>query len=317
MKLFPEILARNWQLKVSAFALAVLLWTFPRLESQNRQILEDVPVRVQLDDPEWVLRGDPLPPAVRVSLSGPARELFALAVDQPSIVVPVDRVVSADTAVHLRLPWLRIPDREGVVVESMEPSSVRLSFEPMDVVEVPLAVRLEGRLPDTLSLAEPPTLSDSLVRVRGAASRLSALDSVFLVPLDLSGIEASGAFALSVDTIGLGGMAVSLRVATVGVRVEETVERVLADLPVVVPPLDLDPPLQARPASVTVTLTGARSLVDAVVPEDLRVAPPVGQAATLYPGEERDVRVVVEGLSNLVRATVAPVWVALRRPVGS
>jgi hypothetical protein len=135
--------------------------------------------------------------------------------------------------------------------------------------------------------------------------------------LDLSAVYASGAFDRLVDTTGMSGLAISPRTATVEVRVEEAVERVLPDLPVFVPSADMDPPTQARPDSVTVTLSGARSLVEAVGADELRVTVPLGQSATLYPGEERDVRVVVEGLPALVRAAVVPGWVTLRRPAGS
>jgi YbbR domain-containing protein len=318
VKLFPGILARNWQLKLSAFGLAVLLWTVPRFEAPSRQELEAVPVRVQLRDPRWTLRdGYPLPSSVNVTLSGPAREVFSLAVEQPSIVIQVDQVANPDTAVLLRPSWLNIPEGEGVVVESLEPGYVELSFERMDVAAVPLAARLVGTPPDSLALAERPSLSDSLVRVSGAESRIRSLQTIFLVPLDLSEVEASGSFARPVDTTGLEGMALSLSEATVGIRLEGSSERVLADLPVEVPPMGTDPQIQARPTLVSVTLSGARSLVETVSPDQLRITISSGRALALSPGEERNVPVVVEGLPELVQATASPAWVTLRRPVGS
>jgi YbbR domain-containing protein len=317
VRLFPGVLSRNWQLKVSAIALAVLLWTVPRFEAPSRQTLQNVPVRVQLTDPQWALEGEPLPAQVSVTLSGPARELFALAVDQPSIVLPVDHVSAPDTAVQLLYPWLRIPEREGVLVEAMEPPSVRLAFERIAVAEVQLGIRLAGTLPANLSLSRLPVISDSLVSVRGAASRVAALDSIFLVPLDLAGVVGSGVIRLPVDTAGLNGMAISVRETGVEISVEETLELTFPDLPVEMALTDLGSSIQFRPTQAEVTLRGARSLVESIDPEQLRVRVPLSRAMNLDPGEERRVRLVVEGAPPLVEATARPELVTVRRAVGS
>lgn len=317
MRLLPEVLSRNWQLKVSAIALAVLLWTVPRFEAPSRQTLQNVPVRVQLTDPQWALESEPLPAQVSVTLSGPARELFALAVDQPSIVLPVDHVSAPDTAVQLLLSWLRLPEREGVVVEAMEPPSVQLAFERIEVTGVPLGMRLTGTLPANLSLSQPPIIADSLVRVSGAASRVAALDSLFLVPLDLAEVVGSGVVTLPVDTAGLNGMAISVRETAVEIYVEETLQLTFPDLPVEMSLTDLGSSIQFRPTQAEVTLTGARSLVEGIDPEQLRVRVPLSRAMNLDPGEERRVRLVVEGAPPFVEATARPELVTVRRAVGS
>ncbi|MFC1791874.1 hypothetical protein ACFL0I_05385, partial [Gemmatimonadota bacterium] len=61
MPLFPGILTKHWQLKLMALAMAVLLWTVPRLEEQRREVWEDIPVQVDLNDPEFAVMGDPFP----------------------------------------------------------------------------------------------------------------------------------------------------------------------------------------------------------------------------------------------------------------
>ncbi len=313
MRLLPGFLSRNWQLKLSAFALAVLLWTVPRFEAPARQTLEDVPVRVQLNDPEWALRGDPLPSTVEVTLSGPARELFALSVDRPSVLVPVDRVLSQDTAVLIRFQWVRIPDREGVVVESVEPSAVRLTFEPIEVAAVPIRPVLTGSLREGLALADPPAVSPVFVRVSGPASRVAALDSLSLVPLDLSRIRSSGGYRAPVDTSGLGSLALSPREAVVTLRIEEAGERRIPDVPVLaLPPAAMD--VEVQPSSVTLILVGAPSRLSAVDPSRLLVVPDPSSVVTLARGEERRVSLQVEGVPDLVEVRVTPEFVTVRRP---
>jgi YbbR domain-containing protein len=317
MSRFPGFITKNWQLKLSALAMAVLLWTVPRFEAQSSRVLEDLPVRIQLNDPEWVLTGDPMPGTVRATLSGPARELFALGVDRPPVVIPVDLVSASDTTILLRFSWLRIPGREGVVVDDLSPAAVRLSFERVSTRPINLAARLTGALPEGLSLAAQPELTPAVVQALGAAGRLETLDSLFLRALDLSRVRVSGTFIQTVDTAGLRGIVVSPVQAAVRVRVEETAEREFQNVPVHLPVLDQDPQLNARPSSVTVTLVGARSLVEALDITDLRVALSPGRVRALAPGEEESrAYVILEGVHPLVRAEMEPPWVVLRRPAG-
>lgn len=316
MHIFPEVLTRNWQLKLSAMGLAVLLWTVPELGKEGSQVLENIPVRVQLNDPEWALIQEPLPATIQLTLSGPSRELFALGLDRPSIVIPVDQVSASDTAVLLRSQWVRMSVGEDVVVVELVPNLVNLSFEPMEVGAVPLRPRLSGVLPEGLSLAQLPEVTPNLVRVSGPRSRVEVLETLALSALDLSQVMGSGDFPLPLDTAGLSGMAFSPQRASVHIEVEETVERSFADLPLTIPVLADDPQLQVRPSVVTVILTGARSLVEGVDPLQLRVTFSRVAAASLSPGEEQRISLSVDGVPGLVVVRVEPEWVLLRRPAG-
>ncbi|MFC1791879.1 YbbR-like domain-containing protein [Gemmatimonadota bacterium] len=271
---------------------------------------------MDLNDPEFAVMGDPSPASVRITVVGPARDLFAMGSDRPSVVVPVARVVAQDTAVLLRPLWVSIPGGGEVEVEEISPSHVRLSFEPVEVGAFDLSFRRTGSLPEGYSLAGVPQVNPALVRISGPASALAVLDSVYLVPLDLSGIRESGTFTLAVDTAGLGEMVPFPQEASVEVLVEETMERTFPEVPVELPVLASGPQLQARPASVTVTLVGARSLIEAVDPASLRLILPPGRASALSPGGEEPVRPTVSGHPLLVQALVDPEWVILRRPAG-
>jgi YbbR domain-containing protein len=311
----PKVLERNWQLKVSALAMAVLLWTVPRFETQGSRVMEDVPVRIELSDPNWALVEDPSPATVSVTLSGPARELISLGVERPPVLVPMDEVLSGDTTVMLRTSWFRGSGRDGVVVEGLSPEAVRLSFEKIETRRVPFAAPFLEELPQGLSLAGPLEITPFEADTRGAASRLEGLDSIPLIPLDLAAVEGEGPFILQVDTTGLQGLQFFTMEVSVTVATEPTTAREFSDLPVRLPILNEDPQLQTRPASVTVVLLGARSLVEGVDPADISVTIPTSRSS-LAPGQEVELVVVVEGIPDFVEARVTPVWVRLRRPVG-
>ncbi|MFH1766316.1 MAG: hypothetical protein ABIF09_19205 [Gemmatimonadota bacterium] len=315
MSFLPGILSRNWQLKLSAVGLAVLLWTVPRFEGQSTQILEDIPIRVQLSDPNWVLVGNPSPAVVSVTLSGPARDLIALAVDRPPVLVPLDAVSAGDTTVLLRLSWFRGSERDGVVVEDLRPGAVTMTFERIVERPKPFSAPLAGEPPQGMSLAGPPVITPSVARVFGAASRIEGVDSLRLLPFDLSLLEGPGPFLLGVDTTGLQGLNIVPLEVSVDIPTEPTLAREFPDRLLLLPTLDSDPQLQALPASVTVVIIGPRSLVEGVDPEDLTVTVPTGRAS-LAPGQEERVVVVVGGVPELVQYLVTPDWVRLRRPVG-
>lgn len=316
MRIFPGLVTRNWQLKISALGLAVLLWTVPELGKEGSQVLQNIPVRVQLNDPQWALTQEPLPGTIQVTLSGPSRNLFAVGLDRPSVVIPIDQVGSPDTAVLLRSQWVRMAVGEGLVVEDMVPNLVNLSFEPMAVGEVSLRPRLSGTLPQGLSLSRLAVVTPNLARVSGPRSRVESLETLSLSPLDLSQLQGSGDFVLPVDTTGLNGMAFSPQQGTVYVEVEETAERRILNVLLELPLLPEGPQLQARPTAATVIITGARSLVESVDPLLLRLSFSRVAAASLSPGEEERVSITVEGVPTLVEARVEPEWVLLRRPSG-
>jgi len=311
----PGILTKNWQLKLAALAMAVLLWTVPRFEVPSSQVLDDIPVRVDLNDPEWSLVGDPSPSTVSVIVSGPARELIRLGVDRPPILVPIDEISSPDTTVRLRDSWFRFSERDGVVVEDLRPGLVTLSFERIVERRIPFSVPLFGELPQGLSRAGPPVITEPSAVVYGPASRLERLDSLRLVPLDLSRLEESGPFLLEVDTAGLHELDVIPVQASVSIPTEPTIARELPDQRLQLPRMESDPQLQAQRSSVTVVLLGARSLVEAVDAGSLVVTIPTGRV-NLAPGQEERVMVVVEGVPELVEARTRPELVLLRRPVG-
>ena len=226
MDLLPGILARNWQLKLAAFAIALMLWIVVRLDSANRQ---SIPAQVQIEntDPEWALVGEPLPGSVEVIFGGPAGEILRVAVEGTSVRVPIDAVASADTSIGLRSEWVEVDRLSGLVVQDIRPGSVRLHFEPIETRDRPLAVRTRGALDRSLALTQPLTVMPTEVRLRGPESRVAGIDTVYVEPLDLGSIRESGTVILPVSRAALSDMIVSVDSATVRVNVEASAERVL------------------------------------------------------------------------------------------
>lgn len=310
-----QALVHNWRLKLSALGLSVFLWALVQTEPTNQETVSAVPIRIQVTDTSWTTSGAPVPATAELRLGGPAREIIRLAREGTTLRVPVTSIGSQDTVITLRREWVELGQRTGLIVESVSPATVRVSFERAQTRLVPLSRRLVGRLPDHLALAADIELSPRLARVRGPVSRVEGLDSLHLAPFDLSEITRSGTFVVPVDTAGLLGASVVPPTGTLGIRVEELVERVLEAVVVRAETDDGEGEMVTEPASVQVRLAGARTLVTGFDASRLRVWVPSELLQGMEPGEERIVRVQVDGVPALVSAVPDVERVTVRRAI--
>ncbi len=290
------VVTRNWRIKIASFALAVLLWGTMRLTDDQVSRLEIAQVQVQVDqaDPGWLLRGAPSPAAVDMTVSGPMGDLLRAAMAEPVIVIPVDSVPEGDLLFELTNDWVRNLDRGSVTIEDFAPSSVRLLFERYRVDEIPVSMRLTGRLADSLALLAEPRSTLLFAQVRGPESEVDALEAVFLHPFDLARVTGSGRFEVDVDTARLGELLVTPTAGTIIVEAAPREERVFGPLAVGFPATD---DLLLMPDSLPVTLSGAAALLDAVDPATLQIrvtATPTAVLRALQESAEGEVRVAVE-----------------------
>lgn len=308
-----RVVARDWTLKLSALGIALLLWFAVRFEARNQQEISSVAVRVDLSDPAWILADGSEPGSVSVRLRGPAMELLRLTSDRPVVVVPITEVGSADTTVVIQPGWVRFGERPGVLVEGISPGTVSLRFEPVERLTLAPALRLTGELPRDLALAAEPEPTVREFRISGPRSRMVQFDSVLLRPLDLSEITQAGAVPIMVDTAQMSGLQVQPVALEVQLRVEPRVERTF-----LLPAPDLpDPParegMEGYPDSLTVTVSGAASLVEALVPGTLRLVPEfTDDVEDLDTSFEVSFR--LEGLPTLLQGRVDPVQVRREDP---
>ena len=270
MSAFPGTLLRNWRLKITAFALAVVLWVTMQLTDDriDRLTISSVEVRVEHVHRDWFLVQPPSPSAVEMSVTGPLRDILRVSMSRPTIEIRVDTVAREDVVLTLSPDWVTDVDRSSVTIENFRPSSVRLLLERNKEEEIPVTVRLTGQLPDSLALVAEPRANLLFTRVRGAASVVDALETVFLEPFDLSGVTGPGRFEIALDTAGFGGLVVNPTSATLTVDVASMRSRVLA-LPVVWPGADAELVLES--AVVNVTLYGAEELLAGADTAALRV----------------------------------------------
>lgn len=318
MSSFPGTLLRNWRLKITALALAVVLWVTMQLTDDriDRLNISSVEVRVEHVHRDWFLVQQPSPPAVEMSVTGPLRDILRVSMSRPTIEIRVDSVFGEDTVLTLIPDWVADVDRSSVTIENFRPSSVRLLFERNKEEEIPVTVRLTGELPDSLALVAEPRANLLFTSVRGASSVVDALETVFLEPFDLSAVTGPGGFEIALDTAGFGGLVVNPTRATLTVDVAPMRSRVLA-LPVEWP--GAIPELVLASPTVNVTLFGAEELLSGADAAALRVLVDADAAVVRSDVEEDgEVRVPLSlvGVPMWVRGELAVDSVNVRGPGG-
>lgn len=215
-----HFLTENWGLKLTAVGMAVLLWMAVRANEPDRATFPGVPVDVVLRDADWQLAGPPVPPTVRVTVVGPTGELLSLANELPTIVLPIDQVTDTLVSQVLPLQWVQLPGgvRDARVID-VEPDTIQLRYERLASTTLPVRVPTTGELSEGFTLARPISTNPSLVEVQGPASRLSAIDTVTLLPVDVSGLQSTTNVPTLVDTASLSGLSVTPREVNVILRV--------------------------------------------------------------------------------------------------
>ena len=294
---------RNWRLKLAALGLSVFLWalvqTEPRTSSESFQ---RVPVRIELTDTLWTLAGPPTPTEVELQLSGSSRDIIRLDREGTALNIPISQVGTPDTSVFLDRDWVELGQSTGLTVEFISPAMIEIVFEPTVTRTLPIATRVYGDLRENLALASSVGLAPVSVRVRGSESQVSQLDSIWLERFDLGTVEKSGVFSVAIDTVGLSGAYVSPDVVTMGLNVEDDIERVLQGFSVQFDAERIGADVTIEPVVVEVRFSGPKSLVNTLDPSLLRVWVSPEDLEGILPGEERRVPLRLEGIPEFVTA---------------
>ena len=204
-RLRPGLVTDSWELKLTALGLALLLWAAVRSEDTTRFTMRDVPVSLRLADDDWVSAGLIEPRTVTVDFRGPVRELVRLAFAEATLVVPVENVEDTVELYRPQPEWLEFDGRfDGLRVDEIQPSVVRLMFEPIVRRNVPVVVQFGAALKSTTRLAGPPLAAPATVFVEGPRSRVQGLDSIVARIRDVEGAMREGGVRVALDTTGLG-----------------------------------------------------------------------------------------------------------------
>jgi YbbR domain-containing protein len=274
-----DYLLENTGLKVLALLITAVLWLSVASRPVSQITLRDVPIVMPLPSyPELTVSAvDTL--TARVYLRGPRDVLDTIRSTEVSAIADMSKVEPGVRVIPITLDESRLPS--SVKAEGVEPRSIRVTVEPVVEREVPVVPRLDGQPPEGYQVLDKQ-ITPSSIRVVGAASQVRDVKEVSTETVSLAGRTGSFNELVAIDT-GSPSVTISSkdeREALLTVNIGEVQkERLIDRVPI---RLGGGPPsAQIIPQFVRVTITGARSAVDAIKPADITAS------VEYYPGIEK------------------------------
>jgi YbbR domain-containing protein len=227
-------LSTDWALKLTALALAFLLWTTVRADAPGQWEIS-IPVRIVNNDADWVVADPPTPSEVSITLRGPYRELLRAISERPDIIVPVDQVRDSAELFPLSANRVRMPPgTPNTVIDRIRPEMVRATFDRVTTRLIPIAAPVRGEPAPGFALAGPLEIDPAVVRASGAGRNLARIDTLRLPVIDLREHRGYDTLEVAIDTTGL-GLIISPRTVRVTIPIRTLLEDT-AGAPRVPPP---------------------------------------------------------------------------------
>lgn len=304
-----EALTRQWQYKVAALFVAVLLWVTVTTDEQQDQAVP-TSVEWQIRDSTYVLVD--APGQVQTVFQAQMGELLSFVGNNPVIRYAVDSVPGTEMRVSLSTDMVEFEQAGSARALAVRPSEVVLRFEPRSRRRVPVSADVQLSAAEGFAVVDSPAVQPDSVTISGAESEVQGISEVTTERTSIDGLRES----VSRDVpVRLPDDAPHVRsdpeIVLVTAEVDSVVERELRR-PVRVRGA-ASSGLQLDPDSATVRLRGPSSVVDAVPADSVEAwveisegEPGAGEAVT------RELSAGVSG-SPRVTAEVEPGSAEVRR----
>jgi len=205
-----DLLVHNWPLKLSALVLSVLLWVLVSAEETTSQLVR-IPVQVEV--PPGLALAAPVP-EVRALVTGSGREMIKLYATPPVIraFVPAGALPP-----HWRFDVapssIQLPPNAKVTVQDVEPRVMDITLDREVSRDIPVALRAVIE-PESGYAMAGWAVAPTHVRVSGARSIVTLLDSVPTELIEVRGVTERFERSVAVDTAGRSLLRVTPREVT-------------------------------------------------------------------------------------------------------
>ena len=261
-----SIFLKDWLTKTIALFITLILWygiTGNRAPTTRR--LGNVRLVLQL--PTDTETSNETLNKVDITVTGDKTRVSRLSGDDLIVVADLTNIKPGELVVQLKPDNVNIELPNGVKLDDVEPNKISVRVEPRIEKLVEVRPVFTGQLPEGLEIYKT-TVTPAEVRVRGAASRINALDSIPTEKIDLN--VRTDSFTDKQITIDLLDPKITVVDAVVDVAVEvgeQRIEKIFANVPV----HSTAAGVKAMPNKAALTLYGARSVLDNLSPENLSI----------------------------------------------
>ncbi len=290
----------NWPIKITALALAAVLWAALSAEQPTAQF---VPVRLDIQIPDNRILAQELP-QVQAVVGGPPRELIKLYTNPPVLtkVVPDSATGSTVTIDLSPQDVILQPDAE-VTLQDILPRRLVVHLDDVRRRPVPVYSRGIIRAASGFVLLGVSVVPESVV-VIGPQAPVNRLGRLYTIPLDLPDVRNTIRRNVAIDTAALGVVTLSQEQVEIEVRVDQITRRTIGGVPVVIGggvwgsvPSTVQVTVRG-PAARLLTLNRDSLLVTAPAAAAegdmlaLSVRPPTGLTATVAPDSVKAQRII-------------------------
>ena len=295
---------RNWLYMLTGLLISVFLWLAVSADTVAQQTLLAELVVVNADRRFVITEQEPPTREVSVVFTGRAGDLALLSISRPQVVVTIDSVNAPTRVISLEPSLVRGRggrDLGDVRAVSVRPDHITLRFERRATKVVPVVPIVRVRPAEGYVFADSPRAERSAVAVEGPEASVALIDSAFTVPVSEDNVRQSRNIEAPLespsDTL-VTFLSASVRIT---ISVEPKSERIFPGIPVGLTGGAVSE-LRVEPSLVDVRISGPRSRVEAVRPEDLR--PEITLRGTAEIGQPLPIR--LSGLNPFLEATFEP-----------
>jgi len=265
----------NWPAKILAFTAAVLLFVFNRVNNMQENSLEVV---VDVILPKGYVISAPYQDEVSITVKGDDEESVAK-------VAAADFWVYIDASEFTREGEFSLPVRytrkgpalqSNVFVDKVEPSEVVVSLEREVTKRVPVKAVFRGAPQDGYALSGYRVLPES-VDIKGPRSRVEATGNILTEVIDLSGRMSD--FTMKVDLSPQDPFidVIASREVEFQANIKEIIlTEELTGIPIEIINLAENLSWSNPDTTFSISLEGPKLFMDALEPEDIRVAVDAG-----------------------------------------
>ncbi len=264
-RLFRRVFLEDWGTKLIALGIAFALWLgISGLRTNSSFTLKPVPLIIQLPNDMEITSNNPTQ-EISLLVTGDKKQIEQLIaqVNARDLIASIDLtdIKSGDNIVQLSPDTVSVVLPNGVKFVKVEPSKISVKVEKLIEKDIPVKVETEGNLPDGFELLSTNVVP-AKVRVRGAESFVKSLDSISTEKINIDGLK-DNYFA---KQVGLNVINPRITPLDTLVDVQFRISEKQIEKSFLVPVK-----IENVTKKVSFTLTGGRSIIEKIQPENLKV----------------------------------------------
>lgn len=262
----------DWFLKLIALVVSLTLWfIISGFRAPISKSFKDVTLNLSFSN-NFEITNSP-PKEIGITVTGDKRKIDQLRDADLVVSVDLTDVKSGDQIIQLTPDNVNIELPSGVKLDEIQPNKIAVRLEKVEEREVEVKANIEGNVADGFEIYSQTVLPQK-VRVRGAESFVKSLDSVMTEKINLE--NRSQDFTVRQVSLNIVNPNITVLdgIVDVAFRIgEKRSERILS----------VPYQIEQEPGKATVILYGARSILESLHPEDLKIEAAKSETGEIVP----------------------------------